>query len=152
MVHKNIVRLNISMKNHLSVHDINSSEQMSHHILNAFQRQWFAHNFLLCNELAQGGLAILEHTVDYLVFVSIVFNHVQNSHELRILTQTLQKRNFPHRWVVYPILHVLQRKTDVTEWITSKNDEAKVKLIIKCLHRRRKFLLPLRSHYQCASI
>ena len=84
-VKQDVVRLDISVQYHLPVHDVNSSEHLLHHKLYSFKRDCL---LLLHEELAQGGVAILEDTENDLVFVALILDDIENLHKIRLVTET----------------------------------------------------------------
>ena len=86
-INKDVIRLDVSVQDHMAVHDVQSSQQLFHHLLDLLKRQWL---YLFLVELAESGVAVLKDTMDDLVYVTFIFNHIKDSHKLWILTQTLQ--------------------------------------------------------------
>ena len=92
------------MEYHLAVHYVHACQKIPHHGLDLFNSYWFR---FLHEVLAQSGTTVLKHTMNHLFGIMLVFNHVQNLHELWVVTQTLEQRNLPHRRIVDPVLHIL---------------------------------------------
>ena len=94
LVKQNVVRFDVSVQNHLSMHDVNSSEHLLHHELNFLQSYAL---LLLHEELSKSRVAILKDAVYDLVFVALILDYVKNFDEVGFITETLKDRDFSHR-------------------------------------------------------
>ena len=82
IMYSEVVRLDISMQNHLAMHDVNSSEHLLHHELDSIQGNLL---LLLHEEFAKGGVAVLEDTENDLVFMTLILDDIKNLHKIGLI-------------------------------------------------------------------
>ena len=93
LVHQDVVRLDVSVKYHLPMHDIHGSEHLPHHGLDPLKGDRLR---LFHEELAQRRAAVLEYAVDDLVLVGLILDDIEDLHKVGLVAKALKDRDLPH--------------------------------------------------------
>ena len=94
---QNVFGLDVAMEDHFAVQDVDGLEQLHHNVLDLLPLQGSAP---LLETREESALAELEHAVDFVRLRAPLLQDIEQSDEIGVFGQLLQKRNFPHRRVV----------------------------------------------------
>lgn len=104
---QNIFGLDVAVEDHFAVQDVDGLQQLHHDVLDLLPLQGSA---ALLEPLEESGLAELEDAVDFVGVRAPLLEDVEQPHEVGVLSQLLQKRNFPHRRVVDSVGDVFEEE------------------------------------------